>query len=151
MVTDFQFYPTPSNVVSQLVSPYHGLRARALEPSAGRGDIVARLTSVYGLEVSCCEISADMRAILLSKGYKVIGTDFLTMEAPYPFGLIVMNPPFAKAAEHVLKAWDLLLPGGKLAAVLPESAIGKETGHYTGLNKLIRPVRQGGAYWRGLR
>lgn len=139
--TEFQFYPTPPNVVRQLVSPYYSMTARVLEPSAGRGDILDALPNPQmastRMEINCCEISPDLRAILLSKGYKVIGTDFLTMLAPYLFGLVVMNPPFANCAEHVIKAWGMLAPEGKLGAILPRSAIGKTIGKFAELNQLI--------------
>lgn len=138
---EFQFYPTPPSLVRQLVSPYYSMTCRALEPSAGRGDILDALPKsgggYYRMEVECCEISPDLRAILISKGYKVIGTDFLRMQAPYLYGLVVMNPPFATCAEHVLKAWDMLLPEGKLGAILPKTAIGKDTGKFAELNQII--------------
>ncbi len=134
--SEFQFYPTPDSVIRQLVRPYYNQHGLALEPSAGRGDIVAALTH-HGLQVNCCEISPDLRAILISKGYKVIGTDFLAMQAPYLFNLIVMNPPFAKCADHVLKAWSMLLPDGEIASVLPKTAIGKTKGKYAELNQII--------------
>jgi hypothetical protein len=134
---EFQFYPTPREVISQLIAPYSHRYATVLEPSAGRGDIADALKNWRNLEVKCCEISADLRAILISKGHRVIGTDFLTLEAPYQFGLVIMNPPFAGCADHVVKAWNMLQPGSELAAIIPESAIGKGTGKYPELNKLI--------------
>lgn len=134
--SDFQFYPTPRALVSKLVSPYYSSYTSVLEPSAGRGDIVDYL-SKERMQISVCELSADLRAILTSKGYNVIGTDFLALTAPYQFGLILMNPPFAKGAEHVLKAWDMLLPGGDLAAILPESVTRRTIGLYPRLNQLI--------------
>lgn len=35
---EFQFYPTPTELVFRLIAPYHGRYGTALEPSAGRGD-----------------------------------------------------------------------------------------------------------------
>jgi hypothetical protein len=134
---EFQFYPTPPHLISQLIRPYYSNYARVLEPSAGRGDIADALVKSRGKEVYCCEISVDLRAILVSKGHKLIGTDFLTLAAPYLFPLIVMNPPFRQCAEHVLKAWEMLTPEGNLAAIVPTTAIGKRIGKYAELNQLI--------------
>lgn len=148
--TDFQFYPTPPRLVDALISPYYGHTwGPALEPSAGRGDIADALKRLLmvrayvrdgetGPQVNVCEVSADLRAILASKGHRLIGTDFLSMVAPYSFDLIVMNPPFARGAEHVLKAWDMLSDGGRLASVLSESALERTTGHYARLAQVIQ-------------
>ena len=132
-----QFYPTPSNLVYKLIGPYNGPTS-VLEPSAGNGSIADILKKHSRFEVSVCEISPDLRAILIGKGHKVIGTDFLTLQAPYRFGLVVMNPPFNRCADHVIKAWeDCLLPSGDIAAIIPKSALKKTTGSYTKLNQLI--------------
>ena len=137
---EFQFYPTPRELIWQLVGPCSlDYTSRVLEPSAGRGDIVDVL---YGrlsqAEISCCEISADMRAILLSKGYKVIGTDFMLLKAPYKFTHVFMNPPFLHGVAHVVKAWDMLAPGGELASILPLTAIkGDRAAQSAALHQLI--------------
>lgn len=144
---EFQFFPTPSALVSKLLSPYYGKHLdRALEPSAGRGDIADALKSMmnsggtyYGGRekvVSVCEISRDLRAILLKKGHRLIGSEFLSMEAPYLFNLIVMNPPFAGCANHVLKAWECLDDGGYLATVLPAAALKRTDGAYARLMQI---------------
>lgn len=147
---EFQFYPTPAGVVRALISPYSGHQRRVLEPSAGRGDIadaLARMVQAHGgynrdgsstaPQIQVCEISVDLRAILLGKGHKVIGTDFLSLEAPYSYELIVMNPPFAACAEHVVKAWELLDDGGSLAAIMPRAALVKLTGAYGRFNQVV--------------
>lgn len=134
---EFQFYPTPTGLVIQLIAQYRGRRGTALEPNAGRGDIVDRLKDFHGLKVVCCELSDDLRRILLGKGHNVIGSNFLELVAPYQFDLIIMNPPFRHAAAHVLHAWEMLAPGGELAAILPENAVGKTIGDYLELNQII--------------
>lgn len=153
---EFQFYPTDANLVTRLVLPYKYKGGLTLEPSAGRGDILEGLSEFNtrsSFRLYCCEIAADLRAILQDKGYKVIGSDFLTLDAPYRFDLIVMNPPFHNAATHVLKAWDMLVPSGECAAILPANAIGKQGGDWTALNKLIEqygdPVEQCGSAFSG--
>lgn len=134
---EFQFFPTPPELVFRLVAQYHNVRGTALEPSAGRGDIADRLKTFPRLKVLCCESSDDLRRILFGKGHNVIGSDFMALVAPYQFNLIVMNPPFRHAAKHVLHAWSMLAPDGDLAAVLPQTAIGKQIGDYLELNQLI--------------
>lgn len=134
---EFQFYPTPFDLVIRLIAGYRHYRGICLEPHAGRGDIADRLRDYGNLKVMCCELSEDLRRILLDKGHNVIGSDFLALVAPYQFDLIVMNPPFRHAAKHILHAWSMLAPGGELAAILPQTAIGKTEGDYLELNLLI--------------
>jgi hypothetical protein len=123
--SEFQFYPTPRELIWQLIGPYRlDHNSRVLEPSAGRGDIVDVIKANHvQVDISCCEIGADMRAVLLSKGYKVIGTDFMTLKAPYTFTHVIMNPPFLYGVAHVMKAWNMLSAGGELAVILPLTAI----------------------------
>lgn len=111
-----QFYPTTDKGCALLtkgldLSDYR----KVLDPSAGRGDILeyvkkATKYSHWGrsnTELFAIEIDADLRAALTDKGFKVVDTDFLAYSGHHYFDLILMNPPFADGAAHLLKAWEI--------------------------------------------
>ena len=122
-----QFYPTPENIALAAVElaqiePNHGV----LEPSAGQGGIADHLPQ---LQTTCIEISALHCEILRAKGHSVIEADFLKCALGQPKAdRIVMNPPFSEGRwqAHIEAAAALLKPEGRLVAILPASAKGKE-------------------------
>ncbi|MGV7963858.1 hypothetical protein QPK13_23185 [Photorhabdus tasmaniensis] len=66
-----------------------------------------------------------------AKGYDTTEADFLAWSAAnqhLKFDCVVMNPPFAdnRAKLHLLAAASHLLPGDRLAAVLPLSLQGAD-------------------------
>lgn len=90
-----------------------------LEPSAGTGNIAGRLRKHSGIDLSVLELDPILAQRLQKLGYRVVGSDFLAHRGRYD--RIVMNPPFSQGQcmDHVEKAYRLLKPGGKLAAVVP--------------------------------
>lgn len=122
-----QFYPTPEKVAKiaveiAAIEDHH----RCLEPSAGIGGIADHLPKD---RTTCVEISQLHADILQAKGFKVIRDDFLSW-APgqEQFDRVVMNPPFDQGRwqAHLQGAADLVKPHGRLVAVLPASAKGKD-------------------------
>jgi hypothetical protein len=122
-----QFYPTPAAVAEFAVSvagieDHHGV----LEPSAGIGGLADYLPK---LQTICIEISGLHCQVLEAKGFKVIEADFLKW-APgqAKADRIVMNPPFSEGRwlAHLQAAADMLKPSGRLVAILPASAKGKD-------------------------
>jgi len=119
-----------------------------LEPSAGRGAIAleiakfARQSTPHtcaavhtenaeflrgeGLHVgcedllTCVEVQLENAAFLRKAGLYVECDDFLKWTPLMPPDRIVANPPFARQADvdHVLHAYDLLAPGGRLVSVM---------------------------------
>lgn len=87
---------------------------KILEPSAGKADIADFIVDNSRLrtgDISVIEADADLVSILQDKGYPVISKDFLTYNGTFYFDLIVMNPPFDRGDEHLLKAWEILKNG----------------------------------------
>ena len=122
-----QFYPTPPSVAEFAASvagieDHHGV----LEPSAGIGGLADYLPK---LQTTCVEISPLHCQVLEAKGFKVIEADFLKW-APGQAAAdrIVMNPPFSEGRwqAHLQAAADMLKPDGRLVAILPASAKGKD-------------------------
>ena len=121
-----QFYPTPeklARICAELAEIGDG--DAVLEPSAGQGDLAAFLPKD---RTTCVEISPLHCAVLMAKGFTTIEADFLVWQAPAVFDAVVMNPPFSdgRARAHVARAADMLKPGGRLVAILPASAKGKD-------------------------
>jgi phospholipid N-methyltransferase len=119
------FFPTPHAVVHQMMKVARIERGmRVLEPSAGSGRIADAIRA-SGVEPRCCEIQPKLVRLLELKGYaRVLEGDFLELccmsESTGRYDRIVMNPPFedGQDAEHVMHAYELLAPGGRLVALL---------------------------------
>lgn len=105
------FYPTPKEVINDMIFGLELFGKEVLEPSAGSGNIVDELNKL-GAIVSACEIEPKLRQILNDK-CDLIGTDFtkLTKEECSHFDFIIMNPPFSADERHILHAWEIA-PGG---------------------------------------
>lgn len=121
-----QFYPTPESVADVAIEMAQIEPGNAcLEPSAGTGALADKM----GATTLCVEISALRCAILEAKGYTTINADFLAINRSHAQpDRIVMNPPFSDGRwqAHLQHAATLLNKGGRLVAILPASAKGKD-------------------------
>ena len=122
---DLQFYPTPPAVAEILCDGLRLNDAEVLEPSAGTGAI-CKLALQKGARVTAVEIH-ELRAAQLETipgKMRVICENFLTITPSPRFSHVLMNPPFYGThwMEHVYKAWEFIVPGGTLRAILPASA-----------------------------
>lgn len=124
-VKSHQFYPTPT-VVAEYVAQILDCKPtdQVLEPSAGRGDLIAYL-NVPQENVTCVEIAPLFCDILGAKGYNVYNKDFLNWSQEFvsatDYDKIAINPPYSegRAKEHTLTALNHLAEDGIMAAVLP--------------------------------
>ena len=113
------FFPTPRELIKEILPKGFWRYDCILEPSAGKGNIVDEIKSEReNLMVDCIEIEPELQATLRGKGYAVVGSDFLTFEPQYHYDLIVMNPPFDKGAAHLLKAPSIQRNGGRVICIL---------------------------------
>lgn len=124
------FFPTPAEVVSKMLEKAELKEGmRVLEPSAGRGDIADKAAEVVGKDkVDVCEIHSGLRDILSSKGYRLAGGgDFLWAGGGW-YDRVIMNPPFEdmQDVDHVMRAYYMLKPGGRLVAIMSESPFFRE-------------------------
>lgn len=129
-----QYYPTPRGLAARVLELADiGGTDTCLEPSAGTGALADLLPKD---RTTCVEVSPLHVQVLAEKGHSVKEADFLTFAENYDskFDRIVMNPPFSQGRwqSHIEVAASLLVPGGKLVAVIPSSAHGKF--HVQGLN-----------------
>lgn len=132
------FYPTPPDVIDMMIDiPIRG--KTILEPSAGRGDIVDYLLAQGVKNVLAAEIDPSLRTILKTKS-ELVAIDFLelTGERISHIDAIIMNPPFSRAAEHILHAWTIAPPGTQIRALLNMATIkNAHTQARTGLKEII--------------
>jgi hypothetical protein len=141
------FFPTPKDVIKKMLKPYkyksndlhlsniYGLRDYSiLEPSAGSGNILDFISKHTNNEnLYCIENNPELQHILRDKDYNLIDNDFLNYSGDHYFDLILMNPPFSKGADHLLKAWDIL-KNGDVVCLLNAETINNP---YTEKRKLI--------------
>lgn len=128
---DSNFYPTPDNIISKLVSGISfGKQTRILEPSAGKGNICNYILQNFGSHkpeyfkqiIHCIEKNFELQGILKSNGFKVVDTDFLTYDCEVSYSLILMNPPFDHADKHLLKAIEIR-QGAEIRCLYPTESI----------------------------
>ena len=117
-----QYYPTPEKLARLAVelAEIQGWH-RCLEPSAGQGGLADLMPSDL---LTCVEVSGLHCEILKTKGYTVIQSDFLKLEANPQYDRVVMNPPFSSGRwqAHVEHAAGMLADCGVLVAIVPSSA-----------------------------
>lgn len=138
--TDYEFYPTPSDVAGKLLA---GVKWRnvvsILEPSAGKGDLIGSVMSMMRIpykqstgrwdwnnkriDIDCIEIDPNLRSILKGHGLRVVHDDFLTFHSRKYYDLILMNPPFSDGELHLLHAIELIEGGGQVACILNAETI----------------------------
>lgn len=119
-----QFFPTPEHIAAEAVAAAQiGPGDDCLEPSAGLGALADLMPKG---RTRCVEVSSLHCEVLRAKGYQVDQADFLQWRGG-PVDCIVMNPPYSEGRwrAHVEHAASMVKPGGRLVAILPESARGK--------------------------
>jgi len=140
------FYPTPNGLINKMKSLIEGNPLKALEPSAGKGDIIEKINDdnrgSYGrrMDWSAIEIDKDLRATLRGKGIKVIDTNFLSYSGPDKFDLIIANPPFDHGGKHLLKAIDIMYRGQIIFLLNAETLRNPHTNSRKELAKKLREL-----------
>lgn len=141
------FFPTPSELGQVLIDMAH-LRPgnRVLEPSAGQGALADLIVlNCPSVDLQLCELLDDNVVVLEKKGYIVTARDFLkTATMPF-FDAVIMNPPFARAAdiEHVTHAVEFLKQGGIVCAIMSAGVRFREDKKATAFRALVE--RMGGS------
>lgn len=105
---DKDFYPTPNNVIESMRQLVDWSSVTSiLEPSAGKGDIVDHLNNYFSsrkvIKWDVIEKNEELRGILFSKNYNLVGSDFLQYETASEYDLIIANPPFSEGEKHLMK------------------------------------------------
>ncbi len=148
----FGFFPSPSAVVEAFFGYAGCVRGkRVLEPSAGTGN-VAREAESRGAIVDCVEIQPEHADTLRAAGLynKVQCQDFHSSTADEPYEAIVQNPPFDRGRDidHIMRAWDMLKPGGTLTSVMHAGIEFSETKKAKAFRKIAEKYKCR-SDWRG--
>lgn len=119
------FYPTPDDVIQQMLYGIDVTGKIVLEPSGGKGNIVDALKIHGAKEVISCEIHADLKKILQSK-CKVIADDFMTVTSDMVSHIdcIIGNPPFNADERHITHAWNIAPAGCEIVMLCNYSSYG---------------------------
>ena len=120
------FYPTPHEVIEQMLS-LSDIRGKIiLEPSAGSGNIVDFLQKNGAKKVIACEINTKLQAIIAGK-CELIASDFLTVTPDMisHIDMIVMNPPFSAEEAHILHAWEIAPEGCEIISLCNSSLLSR--------------------------
>lgn len=123
---DKDFYPTPKEVVRQMIAGIDIQGKIVLEPSAGKGNIVDVLKE-FGAEVIAYEKNKDLAKIVQHKS-RFMGYDFLESSPDQisHIDLIVMNPPFSRDESHILHAWEVAPEGCRIVALCNSETLGNQ-------------------------
>jgi predicted RNA methylase len=141
------FFPTPIEVIEEMIGAVNLNEKVVLEPSAGKGDIVDYCLT-KGAEVIACESNQDLKKIVSSK-CKVIANDFLTVES-YQIShvhYIIMNPPFSADEKHILHAYNIAPAGCKIIALCNKNSIEKDIYSY---RKELKTLIESHGHWINL-
>lgn len=120
MIDNYQYYPTPEALSKLAWAKFKNRNfIRVLEPSAGDGHLLkCRPADRWKrIPVDCIEIDISKHTTLRQQGFEVVGMDFMQFKSGSIYSHLVMNPPFADGAKHVLKAWEILFDG-EIVAIL---------------------------------
>lgn len=120
------FYPTSREVAGMMALDVKD--KIVLEPQAGKGDLIDYLFDIEAKRIIACEIEPDLRAILSTKPCELIGRDFLLLESSdiSHVDIIVMNPPFKNADEHIVHAFEIAPEGCEIISLCNYETIKKE-------------------------
>lgn len=129
-----QFYPTPDELAEYVVKlaevePHH----LVLEPSAGSGALLRPLGRKNN--IVAVEIDDSLATGLMEAEYScVINSSFEQAikagDVGQWFDRVIMNPPFGPRQldiQHILLAYELLVPGGILVAIMSENDLYYDT------------------------
>ena len=138
------FYPTPKEVIAQMLLGENIVGKTVLEPSAGKGNIVDYLKENGAARVIACEKDPNIRKLLDGK-CEIIADDFLTVtsEQVSHVDYIVMNPPFSEGARHILHAFEIAPAGCTIVALCNHKAAATTLGDIDALAALKQQLEEG--------
>jgi len=113
------FFPTPPALIARMMAASDADKGmKALEPSAGKGDILQAMHDA-GLNAVGFEINHTLAGICQAKGLRCQCYDFVSIDPIPMLDRVLMNPPFEhhQDAKHIRRAFDWLKPGGRIVAI----------------------------------
>ena len=107
---EYDFYPTPIEVIHNFLEHYRLKDGVILEPCAGCGNFIQAIRDKgYKNIIVANEIRQEEYQNLINSGADYIShKDFLTESLPvHEVKTIITNPPFSKAKEFILRCKEL--------------------------------------------
>lgn len=118
------FYPTPEDVVHQMILGLDLKDKFVLEPSAGSGNIL-KILKQYGAKTLACESNKDLAEITKTKCDKFLKNDFIKVEPVEisHINYIIANPPFSNAVTHIQHMWEVCPDGCEIITLANAESI----------------------------
>lgn len=141
MIDNKNYYPTPNALIDKMLDKIDTrLIKYILEPSAGKGNIIDYYKEHYNshnhrymgydrkvedyITFDAIELDQHLSNLLKGKSINVVWDNFLDFEPQRFYDLIIMNPPFDKGSEHLLKAIKIQERiGGQILCILNAKTI----------------------------
>lgn len=132
-----EFYPTPKEVLEKMSIDPRGLVC--LDPQAGKGDILAYCLENGAKQTYFSEINPSLATIAAQYGNQ-LGKDAFDLSAQdiAHVELIVMNPPFSNAAQHLLHMYEIAPDGCEIKCLMNSESRKYGRGNIQRLNLLVR-------------
>ena len=113
------FYPTPEDVINQMLGGLDIQQKTVLEPSSGSGNILKLLKEI-GCKTLACEKNPDLKKISQSYCDVFLKDDFLevTKEEVSHIDFVIMNPPFSQGKKHVMHAFEIAPSGCTIVSLI---------------------------------
>jgi protein-L-isoaspartate O-methyltransferase len=115
------FFPTPPELADRMVELLELEDGNTiLEPSCGDGALLEALHRSRATYLAhAIELNPQLVEACKRKGFNVNQADFMAYTPPCKIDRVFMNPPFEQLQDcrHILRAYDLLEPGGRLVAI----------------------------------
>ncbi len=127
------FYPTPESAGKFLLQNLDLFDKVVLEPHGGNGQLIDQIRQHFPKEILTCELDEELSAISKEKADRFIKPNFLDVVSDEisHVDYIIANPPFDKAAEHILHMWGICPEGCTIVSFI----------NYETYNKFERGVR----------
>jgi hypothetical protein len=112
---DPEFYPCSKAAWDAMNVDCYG--KRVLDPSAGKGDILKYALQSGAHSAEGIEKDVELRRLLSTK-YPVIGQDWFDAKSEdiSHVQLILINPPYSNADQHILHAWNIAPEGCEIVS-----------------------------------
>ena len=120
-----QYFTTAAELQAKVVSFILRQPVRILEPSVGRGHLVAATCAVHpNIKFDMYEIDRSVKPLAGLPG-NIIWGDFMAQSIEYKYDTIIGNPPYVRTRagnlyiDFIEKCFGLLAPQGELIFIVP--------------------------------
>jgi len=117
---------------------------KILNACAGAGNIADGIRRMHpNSNISVIEIAWELKEILQAKGHNLVASDLFEHEESYD--LILMAAPFELYSQYdigcLYRAYHLLIPGGRLVAIISDKSFSCTFDYSTGFRKWLKHLR----------